>query len=173
MVSFMGKIHNITSDRKIAPLILAFSWSFGSLFGVLIVRSASEYFVPFVRSVVSGTVSVSGLLASVLFPFLFSELAILYRRSFLYLICFIKAFCLGVCVKGIALAYGSSAWLIYSLLLFSDNLIIPVLYAYWLRALEGSSFQRNLSFMVHVIYSVIIVLLDVYLISPILSEVIR
>ncbi|MBE6976079.1 MAG: hypothetical protein E7439_02640 [Ruminococcaceae bacterium] len=115
------------------------------------------------------SVTIAGLLATVVLPYLFAAFAVyISKPKLLYLICFVKAFCFAMCGYGICVAYGSAGWLVRWLLQFSDICTVPVLCWFALRHLKGKgrTFRTDAMF-----YGGIVMLvgyLDFSLISPFL-----
>ena len=159
--------------RKICTSFLALSWILGLLLGILAVSSASEMIVPMMRSAVSGSVSIPGLLAATLLPFLFSAYAVYYSEPWLLLIIsVVKSFAFGFCAFGIYLAYGQSAWLVRFLFLFSDVFMMPVLYVYWLRHISGQVQPKVWVNASCVAAALVIGSIDYCLIAPFLVDII-
>lgn len=126
--------------RKTSPWLLALSWFLGMLLGVPAALAASEFLVPMMHESVQCSVSITGLLASTLLPFLLSAYAVSLSEPWLLLIISaLKAFGFSYCACGVSLAFGQSSWLVRFLFLFSDHCLIPVLYLYWLRHIHGQT----------------------------------
>ena len=158
---------------KFTALFLAFSWFGGLILGMMFVKATATFFVPLMRGAAAGTVSIRGLLASAFLPFFLSGLAALYCRPLVYFICFLKAFSYGCNVHGVALAFGNSSWLIRPLLLFSDSLLVPILYLYWLRVLSGDHGLRARELGMSLIWTAAVVTLDLSFVSPFLTGLMR
>ena len=124
--------------RKFSPWLLALSWFSGMLLGTCAALATSEFLVPMMRQSVTRSVSIPGLLAASVVPFLFSAFAISLSEPWLLLIIStLKAFGFSFCACGVSLAFGQSSWLVRFLFLFSDHCLIPVMYLYWLRHIKG------------------------------------
>ena len=81
------------ATRRRAQALLAFSFLSGHFLGVWCSGNASDFFLPAMRTAVSGRVSIIGLLSCALLPFLISALAVyLEQPVFLLPIAFVKAF---------------------------------------------------------------------------------
>ena len=116
------------------------------------------------------TSSIVHLLASCLFPFLLSVMTItLFEHWALCPILAVKAFSLGFCGCLICRCFGSAGWLVCALLLFTGwGSSIPLLW-FCVAALKDRC--RALSRIPWILtMDLIIVLFDLYFISPILGD---
>lgn len=137
MARFLHQFDTFTIRRN-RNFLLALSWALGLGFGALTFRYGQDRIVSLMPSVLLSRLSIVGLAASALLPFLLSVIAVYYAVPLtLTIICFAKAFLYAYISCGICQAFGDSGWLVRWLLLFVDNLTIPVLYLYWLRHISG------------------------------------
>ncbi len=143
-------------------LALTTLWLAGLVFGVFCAESAPELVASMVRSAAGQTPYLWSILWSACFPFLLSAFAVQISESLLLPVCFFKACAFGFCGHGVGLAFGSGAWLIRLLLLFSDLILIPLLFLFWLR---GPS-KRALAICLTV--AITVGALDRFLIAPFL-----
>ena len=110
-----------------------FFWISGLVIGILFWRAAGP--LP-EDSVCQGIVRpVPGALffTAVLFPAVVSVLALCFPFWAIPAICFVKAFLLAYCSMVICAAFGQAGWLCWLLLMFSDILLCPVFYSFWLQ----------------------------------------
>lgn len=152
--------------------ILACAWFLGLFSGVLFSMSASDSLGSTMRAAAGGCVSISGLLSAILLPLLFSAFAVyIFKPTLLIPIAFLKAFVFAFLGVGILGAYGSAGWLIRLLLMFSDILMLPLLWWYWLRAFSGPK-RRVFDTSVAAVYALLVGSIDYCVISPFLANLI-
>jgi len=144
-------------------------WLVALILGTCFAAHAGNNYFLLMRGASDCSVTIAGLLATVVLPYLFAAFAVyISKPKLLYLICFVKAFCFAMCGYGICVAYGSAGWLVRWLLQFSDICTVPVLCWFALRHLKGKgrTFRTDAMF-----YGGIVMLvgyLDFSLISPFL-----
>lgn len=159
--------------RDFCKPLLAPCWCIGLILGLFAAGSASDVLVPMIRSALSCSVSFTGLLISAVLPFLLSAVAVSLSEPWLLLpISALKAFGFGYCACGVCLAFGSAGWLVRVLFLFTDVCVTPVLFFYWLRHTDGTSFQIG-ELAACVAAAAAVAAADYYLISPFLAMVIE
>lgn len=165
---------NLPTLRCKGPkVLLACAWFLGLVTGILFSISASDSLFPTMRAAVSGCVSISGLLSAMLLPLLFSAFAVYISQPLLLIpIAFLKALIFSFLGMSIMAAYGSAGWLVRFLLMFSDCMMLPFLWWYWLQAIScpRRAAVRNTA-LVFVI-AVMIGSFDYCVISPFLAKVI-
>lgn len=160
-------------SRKYSKWFLASSWCVGLLFGVSAARCARTIIVPMMRSAVSASVSIPGLFAAAVLPFLLSAYAVSISEPWLLLIIStLKAFGFSFCAFAVSLAFGQSSWLVRFLFLFSDYCLIPILYLYWLRHIseKGSGFRFETC--ICITAALVIGSIDYCIVSPFLASLI-
>ena len=139
MVAVFRKIM-LSNPYPITVLFLAAFWILGLLAGRLCWMSSDTSYFLMMCEAARQPVSIVGLVASVLLPFLFSSFVVHIRKpKLIYLISFCKAIMFSISLAGARCAFGSSAWLVGFLLLFSDICFCPVLCWFWIRRLWDSS----------------------------------
>ena len=158
--------------RKWSCWILAFSWVFGLISGMAACCYAERTLTSWMRRSVYGTVSISGLLLVNILPVLLSALAVFLSSPVLLLVlCVCKAFLSGFVSLGVLVSFGSAGWLYRRLFLFSDCLILPVLYGYWLQCLNVEN--RKIHLYLHTLFTLAVAsgvfFTDFYVISPYLA----
>ena len=138
MVGFFRSLLSFFQCRT-AHAKLAVLWLLGLLFGSLMALSADILLVPTMRSAVSAGMSIFGLLAALLFPLLFTAMAVYISQPKLLLpVVFLKGFFFSFTGVGFLVAFGSSGWLIRCLLMFSDLLVLPLLWWVWLQSFANA-----------------------------------
>lgn len=130
--------HRDFCSRK-GTAILAVVWICGILCGASVFLVSGKHLLSMMRGLVSGSVSIVGLIGVSVLPFLFSAYAVSISESrLLFPICFCKAFCFAYISVGIFRSFGSAGWIIRWLLMFSELLTLPLLYGYWQRHVSGT-----------------------------------
>ena len=158
---------------KFSPWLLALSWFSGMLLGTCAALAASEFLVPMMRQSVTRSVSIPGLLAASTIPFLFSAFAVSLSEPWLLLIIStLKAFGFSFCACGVSLAFGQSSWLVRFLFLFSDHCLIPLMFLYWLRHIQGQATARLWESAVCIGVAVLVGCMDYCLVAPFLVSLI-
>ena len=133
------------SHAQYTFVLLSGCWLTGLLFGLLFAPYAGEIYVSLMRSAPLCSVSIVGLIAVVLVPFLLSAFAVHCKKAGLLLfLCFCKAFMHALCAGGISLAFGNADWLVRFLLLFSDCCTLPLFCWFCFRCLcYGEQYLRQ------------------------------
>ena len=159
--------------RKGASVFLAFFWFFGLVAGVLTALSASDLLSASMRTAVFSRVSILGLASAVFLPFLFSAFAVYIQCPFLLLpIAFAKAFLFSYLGLGVIEAFGSAGWLIRVLLMFSDIVLLPVLFWFWIRYISGDSRYGSRATAVCISVAALVGSIDYCVISPFMANLI-
>ena len=123
--------------------LLALFWAAGLLLGAIFSLSADTLLLPTMRTALFGSMSISGLLASLLLPLLFTAFAVYISQPILILlIAFLKAFLFSFTAMGLLMTFGASAWLIRILLMFSETLTLPLLWWLWMYLLSENCMVR-------------------------------
>ena len=134
MVSFFRTDFASHSRRRLA-VILAFTWCAGLILGAYTAILADIPFFSMMRTAPDARVSIPGLLAVMLLPFLFSAFAVYVSSLWLLVpIAFSKAFLFSYLSTGLSAVAGTSGWLLRFLWMFSDCLTVPVLLWFWFSA---------------------------------------
>lgn len=117
--------------------LLAIFWITGILSGILISYGAGSSVSSLMHSYLYGSVSIVGLVLVLYLPFLLSAIAVSFSgRVLLFPIVFLKGFLFSFVAMGIFQVYGCAGWLIHWFLCFSDLILLPLLYWYWIRLLD-------------------------------------
>ncbi len=160
-------------QRKIGKTLLACCWSLGIACGIIGYASAESTLFSLMRSSVYGTVSIVGLLCISILPFLLSAFAVsISFPSLLYPLCFCKAFLFVFISFGVLRSYSDAGWLVRCLLLFSDNVGIPLLYCFWLRHLPGCQKSSLAESVLFLAFFLVLGCIDYRIISPFLAHLI-
>ena len=166
---FMYKIHQfnlLKFCQRTCIYILACLWILGLLLGIYTAVQSGDSFSLMMRGR-DLTVSIFGLLLTVVLPFLLSAIAVYLSHPFLLLgIVFGKAFLFGYCCCGLLTVYGDAFWLIQPLLMFSDLLSLPFLMRFWLRSFRQPEQLRIRSCLLLLVIPVAIAVVDICIVSP-------
>ena len=127
------------------PAFALFLWSgTGLILGTLFAAFADTSYVPLMRLAASSPVSILCHLASQLLPFLIAAYAVnISGLWLLYTVCSCKLFFFAYTGALIWIAFGSAGWLVRSLFLFSDIILVPVLCWYGYRRAIGNLSEKN------------------------------
>ena len=116
----------------------AFVWVSGLILGALTSVSADISLASTMRAALCGGMSIFGLLVVVLLTLFLSAYAVYFSQPVLLVsVVFLKAFLFAYTGAGLLTLYPSSGWLIRYLLMFSDTLMMPLLWWFWLCAESG------------------------------------
>ena len=157
--------------RRTCMALFAFSACFGLATGV---RSASLMglsSLAMLASSASAVASPMGLASGALLPFLLSAWASwIGLEGLTVLVCLMKAFAFGLLGGGLGLVFGSAAWLVRLLLLFSDWICFPLLCWFCLRRLTGRHRELWTDLAVCGTLAPLVVFLEVSVIAPFLAS---
>lgn len=160
--------------RKHHQILLALSWCTGMVCGILLFVYDSGSLLSLMRSSVICSVSIVGLIYTVMLPFLFSAFAVLlFGAASLLLICFMKACFFSFVSFGIYYSFGSAGWLISGLLMLTDAVTSVLLYVFWLRILSGRCRSPFWDTLLFCLFGVIFGSIDHCIISPFLVSLIE
>jgi hypothetical protein len=138
--------------------------------GIAAVSCAGTQVSSLMREAFIRPVSIVSLAITVFLPLLISAFAVFTSRLWvLYPLAFYKAFVFSFSAYGALIAFGSAGWLIRFLLLFSDFLLLPVLYFFWHRQISGSGKKFKSDFTVCSLIAAAVCGLDLTVISQFLS----
>lgn len=169
MVGFLRKLHRLWICRQ-DSLLLAFFCVTGALTGICIADRSGEHFFSMMRMAPSVHVSITGLIASAVLPFLIAAFAVyISAPQILYSILFLKIMLFCWCGCGIYAVFGSAGWLVRMLLQFTDCCMVPVLCWFCLRHSSGSHVFLWRDFSVCIAIAGIIGIIDYSVISPFLA----
>ncbi len=171
-------MHNLRYDgfsfSSLQPIrvLLSGSWLVGLISGIAY-SYCSVNFVSLMRSAAYSTVSIVGVGAVLILPFLLSAFAVLISLRWLLIpLAYAKAFLFGACASAVGLSFGSAGWIIRMLLLFSGWTELPVFYWLWLRCLDGDRGSMTREFSVVLILLIAIGSIGYWIIAPFLASVI-
>ena len=170
-------IHFALQSKKSDPayskrvIVLALCWIFGLLFGLFFVSSAGENASDIIVLLSHQKASFLGLAAITLTPLIVSFAAIKYKKIyFLFPICFLKAFAYSSCLMSICVCFGSAAWLIRALLLFSDSCAVILLLWFCCRGLTCGKVVIKQDIAVCSLVTAAVCTIDYLFVSPYLAK---
>lgn len=173
MIKGCSKVYFKSFWRKFSPWLLASSWFLGIVLGIPAALAASNFLVPMMRQSVQCPVSILDLLAVTVVPFLLSAFMVsLSEPWILLIISTFKAFNFSFCACGISLAFGQCSWLVQFLFLFSDYLLVPLLYLYCVRHIQGQAVRRVWESYCYIGASLLIGGIDCFIVAPFLASLI-
>lgn len=120
----------LPSDRR--TWILGLFWLLGLLLGIFFTARADDSYFLLMRQAACCRVSITGLAAVVVLPFLFCTFAASVGIWLIPWICLIKAFLFSSCAAALTVSFGTAGWLVRLLLQFSDGMCLPLLF--WFSA---------------------------------------
>ena len=174
---FMARfLHQVSVSPKASRnhWILAFFWIVGLLTGILAVYLSGPSLSLLMRRTLDCSVSIARLLSAAFLPFILSALAVfLLARSLIFPIAFAKGFCVGYVSLGIVYTFGLSGLLFCYLLCFTDLLVLPLLWLFWLQCLNESKISVFGVFLTISVLVFLIGSIDYRLISPFLADLIN
>lgn len=154
--------------KNVRPLTIALFWLFGLICGYLLACGQSDVFCIMVRSACHYRITVTGIFAALWLPFMIAFFCISIHAPILILpVIFFKALSFSFCSIGIAYAFSDAAWLMRSLVLFSDSIGIIIMILYSLRHCQRffrSDFKRDSA-----VFALILLLtgsIDYLIVSP-------
>ncbi len=119
--------HRLGMHRLGPEMFAALFWVLGLVLGTLFSAGPDASLLIWMRSLLTGRMSIVFMLVFAVLPFLISAYAVfIHRQEILCGVCFCKAFCLAA--NGVLLqsAFGSAGWLLQPMFQFSDLLLAPV-----------------------------------------------
>ena len=154
--------------RKFFTLFIL--WLFGLFIGCNLFYTCSFSFLSLMGSVVMQPVSIVGLLASMLIPFIISYLSIITNNSiYVLIVVFLKSISFGFTCTLLEDQYLSAGWLLRFLFLFSDYCFFPACCWFHLLGLEDKSRIRS-SLIIILLFAVVVIMVNFSIISPLLQS---
>lgn len=153
-------------------LVLSLFWISGLLLGMTFSVFAG-FSSELALTALEGSLSVFSFFFSILLPVLLTFLAVYVSKPYLlYALIFSKAFIFAFVCTGLLSVFGSAAWLIHSLFMFSDLVVLPFLWWIWLQsfAQERGCVLRLCAAAAVVVF--LIGLFDYAFIAPFLADLI-
>lgn len=166
---FHQSVQNSTSFRRFSRILLVFTVFGGLLLGVFLTSYAAEDYFLLMRRAAGSPVSIVGLFANILLPFLLAAYTVsISKPVLLYAVCFCKAALFAFCFCGVQRSFGSAGWLVWFLMQFSDLCMLPVLFWFSFRYLGGGIHPLKRDIAIGCVIGAAAGLLDYCLVSPFL-----
>jgi len=148
-------------------ILLSVLWVLGLIFGLFFISSSDSTIVNSLYSASLIRPSFIGTLVVFLLPIAVTALAAFFASSFLiYLLCFFKALCYSLVLFGVVVTFGYSGWLIGFLFLFSGSCVSALMLWVWFRVFACNFANAYFDLLICSIISVLISLIDYFLVSP-------
>ena len=147
------------------PLILF--WFTGVVLAYFTYLRSSAIFSALMRRTIFCSASIVHLILVIILPFVITLLISIFNKSiFLYLLCLMKSFQLSICALALYGAFGSAGWVAQIFLLFSDTLFSVTLLSLWMLLVFKKGNLPAKFFIATFLFGLVIVILDAYIISP-------
>ncbi len=157
--------------RRTCMALLAFSACFGLATGVRSAPLMGQTSLALVASSAALPASPMGLASGALLPFLLAAWASwIGLEGLTVLVCLLKGFAFGLLGGGLGLVFGSAAWLVRLLLLFTDWICFPLLCWFCLRRFTGRRRELWTDLAVCGTLALLAVFLEVCVIAPFLAS---
>ena len=157
--------------RKDPTYFLAFSWVVGLLSGMIISLGHYPTTASLMRLAPTAQVSIVSLISAISLTLFLSATAVYYSQAWLLIpIVFSKAFIYAFVCAGVLASWGSAGWLLQLLLIFSDTMMLPVLWLFWLRACRQAGKSAISGIIPAVSAGFLICSIDLRFISPFLTD---
>ncbi len=146
-------------------------WLLGILLGSCFACFDTTFSHSLMLSTVQQPMSIVGLFTCVFLPFLISYLFYVSdNRLFLLIICFIKAVAFSYSWATLTKHFGSAAWLITFLFLFSDIFALILLFRLWtVRSISAQELRKHTLF-IHFLLLVVFSFADYCVIVPFIQK---
>lgn len=171
-VNFLNHLLLIPSEirwGRIRQILLICCWICGLLLGIHYASQADDTYFLLMHTACASRVSITGLLAAVFLPFLFSAFAVYISHPELLLaICFLKAASFSCSSYGLMLVFENAGWLVRLLFQFSDYCMMPILL--WFSARHIARQEKLLwqDLLICGLWMLIVGALDYCIVSPFL-----
>lgn len=158
----------------VRTLLIACIWIIGFLFGCYLGWQLTDSGTLLIRNAVWFPSSFFSLYFVLFLPFVLSAIFIRISAPLLSLVVvFLKALSVGCCACGVIVAFSSAGWLIRSLLLFSDSLIVVLLLWFWIRNIAGDRKKLSTDVFLCAVISFIISCIDYFAVSAFLAALLN
>lgn len=169
MVQYFHRIQP-SFRQHISVWFLSLVWVSGLAAGAVVYFVVGPVFFHWMREILYGSVSIVGLFCVTCFPFLFSAFAVyIGLRWLIYPICFWKTMLVSMVSLALWVQFGSTGWLAWLLIMFSDVISLPFLYRYCLRNVSGNRSFSCPEFFATISILIFIGSVDYCCISPFLA----
>lgn len=152
--------------------LLILVWVIGLLVGVLLCALSPDDSAEVLSDVASVKPSTVSLFLVCVLPVVFSAIAVRFHVSpIAYFLIFLNTVSHGFCGMAINIAFGSSAWIVRPLLLFSSGCSSVLVLWLLLQKNIGRHLRKHICFALGI--SCLIYILDLLLVSPFVGDLIK
>ena len=170
----VSKERILPNNRKFLLVFLATFSVCGCALGVAAAKNTDPNIFSMMRQAAWFQVSIVDLLFAILFPFVITAVISYISKPILLLpLCFAKSIGYSFLLCSVSMEFADAGWLVGSLLLFSDTACILLMYFYCLRYLNGFQKRCGRDIIVSVVAVSAVAVIDVWLVSPYLSVLIK
>lgn len=156
--------------KNSGKVCFCFSWIFGIFAGSFLIFYKYDNIASLMLPFTFIRLSIVSLLFVSLFPILFSAISAAFSHCFfLLLITFLRAFFMGIVGCFFHLYYESAAWLVKSLVLFSDFALAIVFLWFTYGNFTEKVRQYSMRLTVCVLLTMVVVFFDYYVIYPVVA----
>lgn len=154
-------------------VVLGFAWTIGLILGGFLSLSVDTIVSSSMRAAATSSMSIIGFLSVLLLPLVLSAFVVCFSKNcFLVPIAFLKAILFSFVAVGVITSFGTAGWLVSCLLLFSDCLVLPLLWWFWLCSASAKRADvLRCGFLVCVCI-LLIGCFDYYTVAPFLASII-
>lgn len=161
-------------NRKHKIILLAFYAFTGLLFGSLIIRHIDPSFYTLMRSVLSNSVSIVGLIVVNFLPVLITSVIALLSKPYLFFpLSFFKNFSLVVVRCLVFFSFGQAWWLIGNMISLSNVVVMPLLYWFWIRHINGIRNSAHKDIIICFAGSFVACIIEFIWVSPFLFQLLN
>lgn len=166
----MQSIQPSASLCRLRLFFLAFIWCLSFSIGIVFAYFNQNITVSLMCTAPLCRVSIFGLVITLLFPLLITAVAVHFSIPHLiFPIVIFKGISFGYCLFGSFLTFGSASWLVYSLLTFSETVMVVPLLWLWVVYLCGSTISLKRKFTLCVLAALMLGIVDYFMVSPYLA----
>ncbi len=158
---------------KNSVCFLAFIWTFSVFTGIILGSKSVPLYTSLMLSAASGPMSIAWMFLIFVLPLVFTIISIRFKVSFLILpLALVKGFFYGFLSASVCSAFGSASWLVCSMLLFSNSILILLLLWFWFQYLKTDTRCLVRDFLMSIAIGILVCAFDAIVVSPFISAVI-
>lgn len=161
------------SKHNLFAFLLSCTFISGFLSGVYVATQSVNDYTLLICRAASSSATANGLLTHTFCVYALTALVRRHGRGYFFLLSFAEAFTYGIVVTAVYFSYGSAQWLIQWGMLFSRTVTLIMLLWFWYRNMLGYGRVVHQDFLIALCVSVLATVIDLYLISPYLSYLLK
>lgn len=150
---------------------LCLVWIAGLSLGYAAARFCGDALNACVTLSVAGTPTFFGALSVNFFPLLISACAVFFYRSLAFALCFFRGVLLGLGFGAVCSAYQGAGLMVTVLLMFSAVVFAPVMLWYFCRRIRSGKLSFGRDTLWCLMLSLVTAIADVWIVSPMLLEI--